>query len=271
MTRAAPSFNAASSTAPPPTQGSMTTSPGRTRAALSARKACSGGMALGASTALSAARESMPHAMTSHIEPSGWRYTCGSIAGFDSSANCFSSDVALAMSHARFAATSLPTPASHSSAPTRSRATLGTPLRPGASTCAAHFAARSGPMAVATIVGSPVATGASAMRVSAHRRTAARAAVKDGNATPAVTTVSVPPPDVEGTASPIHRGVGASPMPPRISVTAASAEPSSRSAMLPSSAPTRPPSRTRVTSTGPSSADGGIPVFLLRPARAATL
>ena len=213
---------------------------------------------MGASTDLRAARASSPHAMTSHIAPSGWRYTCGATESRDGSTR-FSSDVATAMSHARSAATALPTPASHSSAPTRSRTTLCTPLRPGASTCAAHFAARSGPMAEATAEGSPLATGASAMRVRAHRRTAARAAARDGNVTPAVKTVSGAPPDVEGTASPIHRGAEA-PVPPRISVTAASAEPSSSSAMLPSSAPTRPPSKTNVTSTGPSRSGGGMTV-----------
>mmetsp|Transcript_14322 Transcript_14322/g.60575 ORF Transcript_14322/g.60575 Transcript_14322/m.60575 type:complete len:490 (+) Transcript_14322:2066-3535(+) len=186
-TRLAPSLSAASSAAPPPTHGSHTTSPGRTLAALHARNACRGGMALGASTAWRAARVSSPHAMTSHIVASGWRYTCGTTrGGVGSSARRssagFSSDAATAMSHARSAATALPTPASHSSAPTRSRTTLGTPLRPGASTCAAHFAARSGPMAEATAEGSPLATGASAMRVRAHRRTAARAAARAASA-----------------------------------------------------------------------------------------
>eukprot|EP00982_Pelagococcus_subviridis_P011402 31083-Pelagococcus_subviridis.AAC.24 len=50
MARLAPNFNAARSTAPPPTHGSKTTSPGLTLAALTARNACSGGIAFGAST-----------------------------------------------------------------------------------------------------------------------------------------------------------------------------------------------------------------------------
>ena len=222
--RAAPSRRDARSAAPPPTHGSIAASPGEMCAALAESTACSGGMAFGASTARRAARASRPHARTVPRIPSGWRYTIVSVVEDGSSgssrAGSRSADGrrsrARAWSHAGSAATSRPTPASHSSAPTRSRATRGSPLRPGARTCAAHRAARAGPRAAATSAGEPTATGRSATRVSAHRRTAARADSSDGNGTSRSTDAGWVDPGVAGgTAWSVHAGVNPSRRDPR--------------------------------------------------------
>ena len=183
-----------------------------------------------------AARVFNPHAMTSHIAPRDG----GTRAGLDrdwiehalfSSWPGFSSDVATAMSHARSAATALPTPASHSSAPTRSRTTLDTPLRPGASTCAAHRGAF-GSHGVRDRGRVAAARRARAPCGRAHRRTAARRGGEGWERhTGGQDRLRGRRRTSKGTASPIHRGGGARPA--AISVTAASAEPSSSSAMLP--------------------------------------
>ena len=156
-------------------------------------------------------------------------------------------------------------------------------MRPGARTCAAHVAAREGPSAAATFSGDPVATGTRAARVSAHRRTAARSASRDGNRTPGTTVAMwrdeevVPPEDARGGVSSIQRGARPSvvgsrweavssassvagveapaSLPASVDVTAANAEPSSSNAMPPSSSPTRPPSSTSVAMTGAISPD----------------
>eukprot|EP00982_Pelagococcus_subviridis_P011403 31083-Pelagococcus_subviridis.AAC.25 len=113
-----------------------------------------------------------------------------------------------ASSHARSTATALPTPASHSSAPTRSSCAREMCFRPGASTCAAHLADASAPNADATSAGAPDAhRGRSAIRISAHRRTAALHAAMDGNFTPGITVVGCDAPgNARGTSSCIHSG-----------------------------------------------------------------